>query len=734
MSGAVSSDKREGSQSGPLAALVLHINSQNTIKQSSPIDSIARALLPVLKSTRMFFAALVNRTDVIKNLTEFSRLTGPYGLVSIDFFDTLVTRQVEPPGYVLGKLAEISVSEINRLFGLALTEEDYLRARTTCEQALRREKNLVDGLDAEIGLPAVLERMLQQLGIGDEELLGFLVNAEVCLETEVLSLTPGASELLHALKSENKQTAVLSDMYLPAALLGRVAQKLGILAYIDSIYVSGDVGLSKRGGRLFEYLIREKGVTASDVIHIGDNFDSDYKAAAKAGITAKWLHQPERLKNRRGTEQRLRSNPENYVRELIRGKSDQLYRPSDVLQRELFTRLAPVIFTMAYKSLRACTSLGIERLYFLAREGIGIRPVFEQLINYHPEFSTHTFQLKNLYCSRASTVCCRAPEPHDARGLMTMVAERSDDYSFEGLLKAWNINAQQLPLEPQDVTATTNREQLLEFLDANPELTDAVNAYIQNDREKLRAYLVQESVPGAPCALIDVGWSGTIQRNIDALGINAQMFGMYVGTNEKFEARNFRGHIFSPSDYRTGAVHKSAGLAETLLSISSVGTTVGYEFNDGTVRPVFQDSGEITGSIEAIRSQVFEDFYPVFEELTRKHCIPTPVLAEHARREYFALVCHPGRLFLQALDQLKFNFDWGRAEAHPLVGRISLADLFRPRKTFLSLWRSPWLFGTLKASNLSFLNSPISWVLGHEERINRNTLRRFKRLLDTAKQ
>lgn len=717
----------DGRRAQPSLGLALQINQQNSLKKSSPVEPFARWFVPKVKKSRVAFAAVRFHADVVKDLSDLLAAPISEGVIFLDFFDTLVTRPVEPPDFVLGKVAEISVSSINSRYGYLLTKESYLRGRSNCEKALHRESYLVCGQDNEALLSKVLERFLNQLGVsGDTELLAELIEAEVSLESDVLALNSSVKEFLTHLRKKDKRVYVLSDMYLSSELLSSLSERLGISEYIDGFYVSGELGFGKHSGRLFEYVLKEQRVSASDVLHVGDNVHSDYKMPDSLGINAKWLYQPGELKRRYAVERRLRKNPERFVRQVISNQSELLYQQSEILEKRLFTHIAPAVFTMAYKSLRACISLGINKLYFLAREGITLRKVFECLIEKHPEFQSCEFQLRTLYCSRASTVCGRVPVKNDAKQLLIMVAERSTDFSFDSFLKAWNIDEARLKNSPETWPELQSRDDLLHFLNENSEIRDEILGCLRRDRDDLIAYLEQEGVPHAPCAFVDVGWSGSIQKNIDALGTGSQIYGMYLGTSEEFEARNLKGHIFSSSDYRTGSVHKAAPLTETLLSVSDVATTIDYERHGEAIRPVFKNDDQAVALNSVLRDRVFSDFYDVFHDLTRKYCIPTAVLTEHSRRQYFHLICHPDRPFLKVIGDLKFNFDWGREDTHLLVGKLSFADFFRPSKVLFTLWSSPWLFGTLKASRLGLLNWPLSWFLGHEELINRRLLRKIK--------
>ncbi len=709
---------------GSVSGLAQHVNRQIAVQRSSPLEPLAQRLVPWLRKFRADSYAFFRRPKRIRSLSELMREPIRQQWVSIDFFDTLVIRHVEPPDYVLKKVAEISVEAINRRTGLILTEADYLHARRSCEHALRRENQKYHGQDGEALLPAVLERMLRQFNAGDAELLNTLLELEVGLESDALSLNESAAELLRYLQSENKKVVVLSDMYLPPACLRDFSKRLGIGDCIDRFHVSGESGLAKHSGRLFEHVLAENGLAAAEILHIGDHVHSDYSVPARLGIDARWLYDPSRWKKKIQIGRKLRHRPENFMRRIIEERSQSLYQPAEELDRTLFQHLSPAVFCMAYQSLRACVSLGIGRLYFLAREGITLRRVFRCLVDNHPEFAPYDFQFRTLYCSRSSTVCGQLDPSGDADQLISMVAERSSDFSIDGLFAAWNVSGSASEFGIGNPPVISSREELLDFLREHPEFCNELIHGISVERDLLIRYLDQQGVTDGPCAFVDVGWSGTIQRNVQALGLGTQIYGMYIGTNDKFEANNLRGLVFSSSDYRAGAIHKSAGLTETLLSVSDLPTTIGYEVKEGEIQPVFGGNTESNHSIAPVRDRVLNDFYPVFRDLTRKYCIPTPVLTEHARQQYFDLVRRPSRAFLKAAATLEFNFDWGREQASPLVSRISLGDYLRPRRTLSALWYSPWLFGTLKASYLGVLNRPLSWVLGHEGLINREKLKK----------
>ena len=54
----------------------------------------------------------------------------------------------------------------------------------------------------------------------------------------------------------------------------------------SKIYVSSEWSLTKNAGGLFDLFCEKEGFKAEEVIHVGDNYQSDYLSAVKKGLKA----------------------------------------------------------------------------------------------------------------------------------------------------------------------------------------------------------------------------------------------------------------------------------------------------------------------------------------------------------------------------------------------------------------------------------------------------------------
>lgn len=59
-----------------------------------------------------------------------------------------------------------------------------------------------------------------------------------------------------------------------------------LLALVDKLYVSYEIGYAKPDGKFFSYILNDLNLQKNEIIHIGDSMKSDYLAAHSFGIDA----------------------------------------------------------------------------------------------------------------------------------------------------------------------------------------------------------------------------------------------------------------------------------------------------------------------------------------------------------------------------------------------------------------------------------------------------------------
>lgn len=671
----------------------------------------------------------------LRHLADVLKRVEGKSVVSFDFFDTLVKRHASSPARVLRKSAELSADLLGTAFGIYFDPDHYWRERVRTERELARENRIVWRADEESSLPCIVRALVERLGFSDESLISQLVELEFELEAEGLALSNGAKEVLQCLHDQGKTLVVTSDMYLTAGHLARVCERLGIDRFFSGYYASGDLLLNKKSARLFAHVLEAQNCVAGELLHVGDKHHNDFLMPRSLGVTALWLPAPAasvalseswRLDTRRALSR---------MDELILAHANSFGSDVTPLERTLMTGAAPGLYAMAYKILRDSRRMGLARLYFLARDAIPLQPVFDLLLARHPEFRGYTPETRILHCSRASTVCARLSLRFDAQTVLRTALERFTALNVDNLLSAWNIDPAEVGVL-QGLGGAENEidaRQLAEQLEANSDFRRRFEEAIRCQQEMLYRYLVQEGLTKGSCALIDVGWGGTIQQHLQQLlqarGHRMMLVGFYLGTDQRLGLNHCKGYLFCESDYRTESIMRSASLTETLLSCRGIGSTSGYVMTGSRIGPVLRPASEPHLELEAARSRALERYLELFLRLTRQHAFLESELIEHGRRRYFEMVTRPDRSFVEAVEELEFQFDWGYQDSRKLVARATWREILLPGRLAAKLWRNPWVFGSLKASGLGVLNRPLTWLLGIDQRISRRMFDVLKRLL-----
>lgn len=197
-------------------------------------------------------------------------------IISFDVFDTLIFRTAAVPEDVFD----------------AIPYPSFKSRRIEAERAARRESGR-----EEVALNDIYQVFFEKYPAGNmpgrkpdklnpdpEE----LKDAEIKAELSACYANPEALGFYKELQERRKRIIIVSDMYLPASVIAAILHNAGFTGY-ERLFVSSEYGLTKRSGRLFWEVQREMGT--ANIVHIGDNFISDYCKAWKMGLKG-YLYKP----------------------------------------------------------------------------------------------------------------------------------------------------------------------------------------------------------------------------------------------------------------------------------------------------------------------------------------------------------------------------------------------------------------------------------------------------------
>lgn len=234
-----------------------------------------------------------------------------------------------------------------------------------------------------------------------------LKSIELDWERMVLRQNPEMKEIWDFARENGKKIVIASDMYLPTEFIADVLDKNGFGNY-DKLYVSGDINQTKARGILFDTIIRDMGVPANKILHIGDNKKSDYKRPREHGLRAYlYPHLVKTfLKNNVRMAKFYRKQDDNLGASIlvaIMAMRDQVERMGVAVAKNYWEKLGyeyggPVIYGYTRWIEQTAQNQGIDHLMFVARDGYSLQRVFNTFNNTIKNSYVYAPRFLNLIC------------------------------------------------------------------------------------------------------------------------------------------------------------------------------------------------------------------------------------------------------------------------------------------------------------------------------------------------
>jgi FMN phosphatase YigB (HAD superfamily) len=441
-------------------------------------------------------------------------------LVSFDVFDTVIARRCGAPTNVFRMVGE----KLAQGRHLTITPLSFQKLRVRAEQRAHRHKG-----NSEITL-AEIYREMNSFWMLSQAVVDQMIQCEVETELENIFPIPAAPAMVQAVRKAGKRVAFTSDMYLPEAVLRLALTRHELIQEEDGLYVSSRWGVSKADGGLYRVLLEREKLLPSEVVHIGDSRAVDYRKARKLGIGA--VHWDRGALNR--YEARLAAAEEGYpdcvsrvagisrmVRLEVDGSGEQQVAAS------LGASVAgPLLTAYAEWVLRTALSLGVRRLFFLARDGEALMRLCESLGS---AVAANPIELRYLYGSR---------QVWYPAALLSLDEPAAEFFAFN---VAFNSSSWQECVEHLGFSSTAfagatvashwtgwsgqaeDKQRLFLAIAADPSFGPQLRKWLAEKNAAAARYFREAGLIGTErCGLVDCGWSGTwtevLSDMIDAQG------------------------------------------------------------------------------------------------------------------------------------------------------------------------------------------------------------------------
>ncbi|MCS7123501.1 MAG: hypothetical protein RMJ17_02940 [Candidatus Aenigmarchaeota archaeon] len=398
---------------------------------------------------------------------------------SIDLFDTLITRDLYSPKDLFYFVGKKNLKEIDPIL--------FQKIRIKAEETARK-KAIKNGKE-EVSIEEIYEELRKNLNL-DFDKIDKIMKAEIEMEKE--ACVPVADNL----KFLSDKTIIVSDFYLSKDIISEILKKCGIFKYKE-LFVSSEFGVTKISGKLFGYIMSKYCIGK----HIGDNKVSDVKIPKKFNIPAE--HYRNSLPSRYEKAIYYCNQIPYDFRSTLAGamKATRLSLAYDDLHFQTIHNVSanvvgPFLFSYVYWVLYKANEVGLEKLFFLSRDGQILSEIAHKISNSFNEFKN--IKMKYLYVSRKTLYLPTIVNDKD----ITLIPKVLKIDNFE---KEFNISSN------QDILKTAKEK-----------------------REKLIGYLLQEGFDkDSKIGVVDVGWRGRLQfcisKVLDLAGFYNGITGFYVG-------------------------------------------------------------------------------------------------------------------------------------------------------------------------------------------------------------
>lgn len=557
-------------------------------------------------------------------------------VVSFDVFDTALIRPFMKPEDVFRCLNH----EFENL--MPGTRLEFSKIRVKTESELRREKIYSANSSAEdISLDEIYEKIQKIYNLTDD-VKNRLQELEIETEKKFLTKRKSIFNLYLLTLHLNKKVVFTSDMYVDCDLLHSILYSNG---YTDcsGVFVSSTFSASKRTGKLYQKVLDYFGIEGRELVHIGDNWETDIIKAREYGIKAIFypkttdcifynisdIHTTHSLGGFKGRINSLINYEKGLtyfgVRNAIALAANKLYDMPFLSYNDwsegnaspqFFGYMALGMHLLGITKWIAgnCEKEHYDKLVFIARDGYLPMKAYEI---YQKHLSKNKKKTEYFYTSRKAALACG-------------IATKDDLYDIYEQLGTDKLTGSKIaemlsPVLDLDRLDTRQRKKLENVVDSNLSYCDLVDDIFVQIFDEKKAEIYNRKVSkyfseifDGKTALVDIGYSGRTQELIYKM-IQRSVDGFFIHKNDeeclkrenKYHFRIFSFYDFTPS---------ITGAQREVLFSKLAPSCVGYKIlENGSVVPKLEEKQfdfpefYVIKEIQNSALEFLEKFCSVFE-------------------------------------------------------------------------------------------------------------------------
>lgn len=469
--------------------------------------------------------------------------TGAVNLLSVDCFDTLISRLTPEPINVFIEIGRRLAAR--GLLKSSISPLAFLKLRQEAEHQARKSALLTRHTD-ECTISEIYQHLEQIVSIPAEG-----VEIEIIVESEFCYMNPGIVELIRTFAKKYGKVAIVSDTYLSSVHLETILARNGFdLGLVDCIWTSSDHGCSKHNGGLFQVILGHYGSAPHQILHVGDNKKADIEVPKNIGINTLYYYRLDDLSGATIQKERIINHIRSYSASLdsVRVQASRFCSHLPVEDRGYYKigsfLFGPLLARYADWVVGECRKEGVTTVLALMREAVVLGPMVERAA----EAAGYPLKVTTFYASRSSmklASLCKVTH----QSLKTRIDKFGGNITFDEVLKMMGLSSEMMGFS-DDV-----KNSVVPDMDALVhELTQGgIAQLIDKNSAELRVaalrYLQNNLAGAEKVIIVDLGYRGTIQRYMEDMiafeGVTCQMIGCYFTTTQHASSQ-----ILAGSDIR----------------------------------------------------------------------------------------------------------------------------------------------------------------------------------------
>lgn len=638
----------------------------------------------------------------IRALSELANYSSEFDFISFDLFDTLVFRQ---------NLSLDAIKEASAYYFIGLLTRADAKRNFTVKDAITSRTQFTIMLKGsfqqnteEPSIEAVYKAMAIACGVGHadaKEIAEKTARYELGLDCLALNLLPGAEAVLKDLNQKGKTLFLVSDMYYQKEAILQILEQFSIRNYFADVLVSATAKKTKQTGNLFRELTSLHELSPNEVLHVGDNRQSDVIMANKANFKSVYFAS--------GTHH----------------LSEKQVLESDLAALDKFGNIS-LFFVL--QVLQRAWLLGLNKVFFLTRDASALGSLLEHLADHVP-FLQPLFdqvELRELAVSRSTA---------------TFLELNGDESSLEEVLYrlCWifggKFRLERFQEFVKDAGCGAISTDFLEALSAfeigknieqeadylREEHIAAAEGIVSVARalgETTYNYLCQEGAIGqGRVGFVDVGYTATVTRNIvqylvkeaDAemsSNTHIHLFFMASGVLLKNNLDDSISHV--TAEYVMNEFSELPTILRTnycwfecFAKDYSRGALLGYRKDGEKYTPVFESEREAVGPLAGWLKSYMPRESDMLRFLSRNH-------GKTVSQDYLTEMAFPSADTISYIDTLSHGCGLMDDHERSIINRDLKLSNFMPSGLREMIRQDYWIAGSIRASG--FGNWAIVWV------------------------